>query len=88
MPKKIQCLRPISAIKILNEIINFDAPENRGKIAVVADHLADELLKMEGFKLLERIDLPEEKKEIIKKKAIEVWPKVKEYFKKLLGGKK
>lgn len=53
--KKIRCNRPISAIKVVDEIINFDKFGTDDKIAVVSDDIAENLLSREGFELVEDI---------------------------------
>ena len=81
--KKIKCLRNIAAIKILDEIINFDSSLSNDKIAEVPDHIAEILSKLEGYELVDdetRKTIVKRLDDVSKKVSIKLWDRVKKFF--------
>ncbi len=60
--KRIKCVRPISSIRIRDEIVKFEGFKVQDKTIIVSDILANELLCKDGFELVEDLG-----KDIVKK---------------------
>lgn len=79
--KKIRCLTNISAVKINDQIINFDVFPNKDKVVEVDDDVAKILLKREGYEeVKERVKaaVKEAVKEVVKEEVQELKQDVKQ----------